>query len=100
VIYGNADLAGSAYHELLERLSVENDRFHYIPTLTNLSADDPWTGERRLMNAELIQHHVEEWREAVFYLCGPPPMVAALTAQLQGMGVAADKIRSESLFGY
>jgi len=100
LIYGNADLAGAAYHDLFVRLSGENEHFFYIPTMANLQPDDPWTGERRMMDGEMIRHHVEDWREAVFYLCGPPPMVSAITGQLQSMGVAAEKIRSESLYGY
>lgn len=34
--------------------------------------------------------------DPVFYLSGPPPMLAALTAQLRGRGVAPDAIRTDA----
>jgi ferredoxin-NADP reductase len=35
-------------------------------------------------------------RDPVFYLSGPPPMLAALTAQLRGRGVASGNIRTDA----
>jgi len=100
LIYSNANLAGTAFHNLFIKIADENASFQYVPILTNLTADDPWAGERRLMSMALIQEIVPDWLQATFFLCGSPPMVTAMTEQLQQAGILPANIRSESLWGY
>jgi ferredoxin-NADP reductase len=100
LLYGNARPETSAYHEWFLAQEKEADFFHYLPTMTDLPDDHPWPGERRWLSAGLALERVPEAGEAIFYLCGPPKMVEALDAQLHEKEVPAQRIRSESLWGY
>ncbi|HNW58822.1 MAG TPA: FAD-dependent oxidoreductase [bacterium] len=100
LFYSNATPEQSAYHDLFIDLAAREEQFTYIPTMTNLAPEDHWTGERRFISAEMIAEHLPRFRETVFFLCGPPALVVALTEQLSAQGLGAGQIRSESLYGY
>jgi ferredoxin len=48
------------------------------------------------IDAELIQTAVPRIREAIALMCGPQPMIDAMRRTLAGLGVPADRIRSEA----
>ncbi len=100
LLYGNARPETSAYHELFLEYEKRAPFLHYIPTMTELPAGDEWRGERRWLSADLAFERAPGAEDATFFLCGPPKMVEALTGQLREKGVAAERIRSESLWGY
>ncbi len=50
------------------------------------------------INAELIKQKVPEFKEAVFYICGPEGMKEKITKELLKAGVHKSKIKSESFF--
>lgn len=59
-------------------------------------AGETWRGERGVIDRSLIERYVPgELRNKTFYLCGPPPMMAALIALLSDLGVSMRSIRSE-----
>ncbi|MBN2356246.1 FAD-dependent oxidoreductase [candidate division KSB1 bacterium] len=100
LLYGNADIASTAYHDLLVQVAERQKSFHYVPSLTELAENDSWQGERRLISLDVIQEYLPDWEEVTYFLCGPPGMIKALTEQLQSAGLSEEKIRSESLWGY
>lgn len=61
-----------------------------------LSAPDAyWEGEKGYVDAALINRLVPDFAERDSFLCGPPPMVAAVRAALLGLGVAESRIHYE-----
>jgi ferredoxin-NADP reductase len=59
-----------------------------------------WNGQTGMLDAATIRAAVSALPEAIFYLAGPPPMVAALRATLAEAGIDDDDIRTEEFFGY
>ena len=60
-----------------------------------LSADPAWPGEKGYIDSDRIKRLVPDFAERDAFLCGPPPMMAALTAALIGLGVSKTRIHSE-----
>lgn len=102
LIYANPTLERCVYHDLFTGLDQDDSiHFNYVPTLTNLEripAD--WNGEQGRVDSDFIKHHVPEYNETIFYLCGPPQMVNDLESELKKHSVDSEQIRSESFWGY
>jgi ferredoxin-NADP reductase len=48
----------------------------------------------------MIERHVGDIARPVFYLAGPPAMVAAMETLLKSAGVKAESIHAEEFAGY
>lgn len=66
--------------------------FQFMPVLSEAQDDASWTGMRGLVTAPLAQL-VEPGTHA--YLCGPPGMVDAASAQLQHLGIGKRHIHAD-----
>ena len=49
---------------------------------------------------EMLVKYVPEIRSPLYYLAGPPGMVAAMRQLLDDMGVSEDSIKTEEFAGY
>lgn len=65
---------------------------HLIPT--------HWCGERGRIDHEMIQSHVPDYRERLFYLSGPQTMVNAYEKTLRGIGVPESQIKKDFFPGF
>jgi NAD(P)H-flavin reductase len=87
--------------ELLWDLASSNSNFRFIPTFTRLDAGyRGWKGETGHINSEMLSRHVSNLRAPVFYIAGPPTMVAAARRTLLETAVDEDEIRTEEFAGY
>ncbi len=66
--------------------------FRFVPVLSAAENDADWAGERGLVTAKLAALATPG---ADAYLCGPPAMIDAAVAVLEGCGIARDRIRSD-----
>lgn len=86
--------------ELLEA-EKQNPNFKLIATMTNMDdSNQTWSGNTGYIDEAMIQAELEEGIVPVFYMAGPPAMVAAMSAVLTKMGISEDDIRSEEFSGY
>ncbi len=97
LFYSNRRAGDAAFLSEMEQLASDYPRFRLVATLTD-AAD--WQGERGYVSREMIERHVGEMTKPVFYLAGPPAMVAAMEALLMGAGVRSENIRVEMFTGY
>ena len=97
LIYSNRNAADAAFLSELEQLACSNPRFKLVATMTD-AAD--WQGERGYIARDMIERHVGAVTEPVFYLAGPPALVAAMEALLLKGGVKSGNIRAEMFTGY
>jgi len=78
--------------EELEQLAHELASFEFVPALSEAGdADDGWNGETGLIT-DVVARREEDFSEVDAYLCGPPPMVDAAIALLEGKGVPEARI--------
>lgn len=101
LFYSNRRPEDSAFLDELTKLAEKNPRFTFVPTMTDMSKSSrTWDGKRGYIDAEMIAQYVDASRMPIYYLAGPPAMVAALRAVLNQSGVSNDDIRTEEFSGY
>lgn len=101
LFYGNHRPEDAAYLEELGGIEKDNPRFHLIATMDDMPRSRmTWKGETGVIDAPLLRRHVETFHGPIFYIAGPPGMVAAMRQMLLEAGVDEDDIRAEDFAGY
>jgi len=101
LFYANRYLEDAAFMDALWELERSNPRFRFIPTLTRTDKNyRGWKGETGHINQEMLFTKVGILRGPIFYIAGPPTMVAATSRTLGEAGVDEDDIRTEEFPGY
>lgn len=108
LFYSNRRPEDAPFLDEFQQLARQNPNFMFIPTMTAMEGSRlPWTGETGYLDRELILKHLklanprqEELSGPIYYMAGPPAMVAALRAMLNKAGVDDDDIRTEEFSGY
>ncbi len=81
-------------HEL-ELLQRRHPRLNVTATMTRARGSS-WVGATGRLSAGLIQECVPDIASKLVHLCGPPGMMDALKQTLQGLGVPANRIKTEA----
>jgi ferredoxin-NADP reductase len=101
LFYANRQLKDAAFIDDLWQLERENPRFRFVPTLTRTTDPGPsWRGRTGHFSAEMVFAQVKQVRGPIYYIAGPPDMVAATIQLLGNAGVNEDDIRTEEFAGY
>ena len=101
LFYSNRSAEDAAFLSELMDLKKQNPRFKLVATLTD-EADGlaDWAGERGYITQEMIAEHIGEVTNPVYYVAGPPSMVAAMETLLKANGVRDGNVRAEQFSGY
>ena len=101
LFYANRYLEDAAFIDALWKLERANPRFRFVPTLTRMANhNESWKGKTGHISGEMLLTQVGSVRGPIYYLAGPPTMVAAARRTLVEVGVDEDDIRSEEFAGY
>ena len=101
LFYSNRRPEDAAFLDALGRLATGRPGIHFIPTMTNMARSQKrWTGETGHITRDMLQKHLPSLQGSIYYIAGPPGMVAAMREMLQEAGVDEDDIRSEEFDGY
>lgn len=101
LFYSNRRPEDSPFLDALRNLPAENPRFRFIPTMTAMAKSRrEWRGETGAIDREMLLRHVPEAVGPIYYIAGPPAMVAAMRKMLASAGVDEDDIRTEEFSGY
>ena len=101
LVYSNRRPEDTAFLTELQRLEGENRNFRLVATMTRMQdSRQPWMGEKGMVDAGLLKRIASELPDPIYYVAGPPEMVAALRGTLEGAGVDSDDVRSEEFYGY
>jgi len=106
LFYGNRRPEDAPFLDEFRALAQRNPRFTFVPTMSQ--AEPPrWSGETGYVDARMIAKYLApgvaggtDPPTPVYYIAGPPPMVAALHAMLNAAGVDDDDLRTEDFAGY
>ncbi len=99
LFYSNKTAKQTAFLSDFESWAKQNKNFSFVPTVTGPDAST-WKYETGRISKELIQKHVQDLETPIFYVAGPPAMVAGLRETLVAAGVPEDSIRTEDFSGY
>jgi len=101
LFYANRHLEDAAFIDALWKLQRSNPRFRFVPTLTRMSNNGGgWKGKTGRISAAMLSAQVGTVRGPIYYIAGPPTMVAATRQTLADVGVNEDDIRTEEFAGY
>ena len=101
LFYANRYLEDAAFINSLWNFERANPRFRFIPTLTRTDKNHRgWKGETGHISSEMLVKQVGIVRGPIYYIAGPPTMVAATRRTLCEVGVDEDDIRTEEFAGY
>ena len=101
LFYSNRRPEDAASLDTLQALATTNPNFRLICTMTEMSkSKKEWNGETGLIDKEMLSQHLAILQGLIYYIAGPPPMVAAMHEMLVNAGVEEDDIRAEEFAGY
>lgn len=100
VLYANRRPQDAAFLDELRSLAEQDANLKFVPTMSGLDASDAWDGERGHIDGAMLGRHLVGVSNAIYYLTGPPGMIAGLRAMLVDEGVDEDDIRTEEFTGY
>jgi ferredoxin-NADP reductase len=101
LFYSNRRPEDAAYLDDLKALDERHPGFHLITTMTRLEESRvEWRGERGVIDPAMLRRHLPALNGPIYYIAGPPRMVAAMRAMLVQAKVDEDDIRAEDFSGY
>jgi len=101
LFYSNRRPEDTAFLEMLLGSVERNPNFHLIATMTGMEKSlREWKGELGLISGELLAKYLPSLQGPIYYLAGPPAMVAAMRQMLVKAGADEDDIRTEEFAGY
>lgn len=102
LLYGNNDWQDIVFKDDLDGMCSDNKNVRIVYTLTSPNIDrHSWPGRVGYIDEAMIREEIPDYRERIFYICGPPGMVEALVDTLKNrLDVQGDKIRIENFTGY
>jgi len=99
VLHANRSRASTPFLKDFQGWAAAADGLAYVPTLDG-EAPSGWDGEQGVIDAAMIARHVDDLHAPVYYVVGPPAMVEAMKALLDGIGIDELQVRSEDFAGY
>jgi len=101
LFYSNRRPEDAAFLTELQSLAKQNTNFTLVATMTEMEKSaQTWDGERGYITADMIKKYVHDDMMPIYYLAGPPAMVAAMLKMLTDSGVSKDDIKFEEFAGY
>ncbi len=102
LLYGNNREEDIIFRQDLDKMSQVNKNMRIVHTLTAPDIDKKiWQGRTGYIDDEIIKGEISDYKERVFYICGPPKMVEDLVNILKNkLSLQEDKIKIENFVGY
>ncbi len=97
--YGARSLREMFYDEEFKAIAKKFPNFNYQVALSEPLPDDNWEGLTGFIHQVIFDHYLkdhEDPTEIEFYMCGPPPMIAACEGMLYDLGVESEMIAYDS----
>jgi ferredoxin-NADP reductase len=101
LFYSNRRPEDAAFLNILTELAKTNSNFRFIPSMSEMEKSAmAWSGESGFIDKEMLVRHLPVLQGPIYYVAGPPAMVAAMRQMLTAAGVDEDDIRTEEFAGY
>lgn len=102
LIYGNNREEDIIFRKDLDDIESRNKNLRIVYTLTAPDIDRrKWHGRTGYIDDSMIREEIPDYKDRIFYLCGPPAMVENLKRTLKDkLGLSNEKIKIENFTGY
>ncbi len=100
--YGARSLREMFYTEDFDELSEQFDNFEWHIALSEPLPEDNWEGHVGFIHNVVYEEYLKDHpapEDCEYYLCGPPPMVAAVLKMLDDLGVEPENILLDDFGG-
>jgi len=98
LFYGCRTEKDLTFKKELEALAEKNKNLKLV-----LMVNEPttqWKGVTGIINVEIVKQHLPDYKENIFYTCGPPPMVEAMEKLVLNLGLPKENLKREYFSGY
>lgn len=102
LLYSNSTLSDITFRDELDAAAGDSDALTVVHTLTrSAESGNGWSGRTGRIDSEVIAEAAGPLEKPVYYVCGPPDMVTAMTGIVQDeLDVAESDLRAEKFTGY
>ena len=101
LFYSNRRPEDAAFLDELNELQKLNPNFRFVPTMTEMEKSQrKWAGKTGFIDGKMLTEAVPNLQGPIYYIAGPPAMVAAMRQMLISAGAGEDDIRTEEFAGY
>lgn len=101
LFYSNRRPEDAVFLNDLTQAQKENSHFNFITTMTEPEkSSQPWKGKTGPIDKAMLETLIDDLNTPIYYVCGPPEMVAAMQQMLKVAGVKSPHIRTEDFSGY
>ena len=87
-----------AFRREFEDMQQENKNLKVIFIVNQASSQ--WKGATGVVTADLIKKELPDYKENIFYVCGPQPMVTEMQALVESIGLQKTQLKLEYFTGY
>ncbi|ART82272.1 oxidoreductase [Oceanisphaera profunda] len=98
VFYANRRPQDAAFLDELTKACINSANITLIATMSQ--PDSAWSGEQGYVDHAMLKRHLTDLNAPMYYLDGPPALVAAMKDMLSKAGVDEEQVRSEEFAGY
>jgi len=101
LFYSNRVPEEAVFLDELQSIADMHEKISLVPTMTRVdSSSITWSGLTGRLNTSMIQEGCKEWRDAIYFIAGPPKMSDSMVEILEEMDIHPDRIRVERFVGY
>lgn len=98
LFYGCRTENDIAFKQELEKMQEQNKNLKIVFMVNEASSQ--WKGATGVINAEMIKRELPDYKDNIFYVCGPPPMVKAMETLIESIGLPKNQLKLEYFTGY
>ncbi len=98
LFYGCRNEQEIAFKQELDDMQTRNPNLRVIYVLAEPSSS--WTGKVGFVTTDLVKQEVPDFKDRVFYACGPPGMVVAMEKLVSSLGLPESQLRLEKFVGH
>jgi NAD(P)H-flavin reductase len=98
LLYGNNQEKDIVFQKDFEEMAAQNRLLKVVNVISN--PELTWNGLKGFINKDILLQEISDYKDRVFYICGPPAMVLAMNKILEELEVEKQKIKLENFVGY
>jgi ferredoxin-NADP reductase len=98
LLYGNRTENDIPFRKQLEAMQKQNKNLKLVFTLNEASSG--WKGATGFITADMIKKELPDFKETMFYTCGPPAMVEIMGKLVEQLGLPKTQLKREYFTGY
>lgn len=101
LFYANRRPEDAAFLPELQQMEQLNPNYRLIATMAEPEKSaHRWSGETGFIRRELLERHLPDKTNPIYYFAGPPPMTGAMRQMLEDIGISEEAMRCEEFYGY